>query len=88
MAKPRNARRLLTSSVRVATLVCLGVAETACNLQISARVDSGPRPDAGATDAGADASIDDAAVTADGAIPADARASTDAADTGVVDGAP
>jgi hypothetical protein len=64
MLKPQRPRKLLTSSVRVATLVVLGVAETACNIQVS----QFERPDA-AGDAGRDAGPD-AAPNADAAIDA------------------
>ena len=33
--RPRSARKLLTSAARIATLVYVGAAETACNLQVS-----------------------------------------------------
>lgn len=64
MREPQRPRKLLTSSVRVATLVVLGVAETACNIQVS-RFDV---PDAG-DDAGTDAG-GDAATSADAATDA------------------
>jgi hypothetical protein len=68
--KPASPRKLLTRTVRLATLVVVGVAETACNLQpydpVDAALDDAGRdagPDAststdaaGATDTGADGS--------------------------------
>ncbi|MFO0683634.1 MAG: hypothetical protein U0234_16365 [Sandaracinus sp.] len=65
MAKASNARKLLKRTAALATLVVVGVAETACNLQVSnyeprdAGRDGGASPDAG-TDAGtgADAAPD------------------------------
>lgn len=61
MSTPRPPRKLLRATVKVAALVVLGAAETACNLQVVPRADTGPRDsgandsatqDAGATDAG------------------------------------
>jgi hypothetical protein len=42
MAKPGSPRALLTSTARMATLVCVGAAETACNID----GDLDARPDA------------------------------------------
>lgn len=61
MAKASNARKLLKRTAALATLVVVGVAETACNLQVS----NYEPPDAGRdastpppTDAGPDAAPD------------------------------
>ena len=62
--KPTRPRSLLKRTLGLATLVCVGVAETACNLQVAPRTDTGPRTvDSGAPDAGTDASNHDAATT-------------------------
>lgn len=63
MTQPSKARKILRRTVALATLVVVGVAETACNLQVSnyepqdAGRDTGPAPtDAGAADAAPDGS--------------------------------
>jgi hypothetical protein len=69
MAKPTNPRKLLGSTARLATLVAVGVAETACNLQV---VPHEPRDagrdsaaDANTSDASADTGTDEDASTED-----------------------
>lgn len=52
-----TARKLLTSATRVSTLVVIGVAETACNLQV------GDYPDTGHTDTACDSDHTDCAET-------------------------
>ncbi len=51
MAKPGSIKKLLTSSAKVATLVCVGVAETACNLIVAPAEDTGPVDSSVGTDA-------------------------------------
>jgi len=74
--KPASPRKLLTRTARLATLVVVGVAETACNLQLGPPHDAALRGDAGSdagTDAGSDAGSDaspstDAAVLTDAGV--------------------
>lgn len=89
MSKPSRVRKLLSSSAKVATLVVMGAAETACNLQVTPvdadyvpPTDAGP-PDGGELDGG---ELDAGAMDA-GAMDAGAEADGGDGDSGLGDGA-
>lgn len=87
MSKPSRVRKLLSSSAKVATLVVLGAAETACNLQIQPiDRDASPRAE---LDAGVDAGAMDAGEMDAGEVDAGPEADAGDGDAGVTsDGAP